>query len=91
VKDETALPGRPAITSLGDNGSTRGGRGICVVCCIREATTKRRTPSYVATWNAPEAVCCECADELDELAERCSRGGLQVDRAVSNYKTKEAA
>ena len=91
MKDETALPGRSAITSLVNNGSTRGGRGICVVCCIREATTKRRTPSYVATWKAPEAVCCECAGELDELVEWCSRGALRVDRVVTKYRNKVAA
>jgi hypothetical protein len=89
VNDETALPGRSAITSPGDNGSTRGGRGICVICHVREAT-KRRTPSYIATWNLPEPVCGDCADELDELAERCSRGALQVDRAVRSFRGKAA-
>jgi hypothetical protein len=91
VKDETALPGRSAITSLVNNGSTRGGRGICVVCHVREATTKRRTPSYVGTWNPPEPVCRECATELDELVERCSRGALRVDRVVTKYRNKVAA
>lgn len=91
MNDEAALPGRPATTSSDSNGSTRGGRVICVVCHIGEATTNRRTASYVGTWNLPEPVCCECASELGELLERCSRGALQVDRAVTNCRKSLAA
>jgi hypothetical protein len=91
MNDRRRLPAPSATTSTDSNGSTRGGRGICVVCCIREATTKRRTPSYIGTWNLPELVCCECAAELDELVERCSRGALQVDHVVTKYRNKVAA
>jgi hypothetical protein len=88
--DEAALPGRPATTSTDSNGNSWGGR-VCVICHVSEATTKRRTPSYVGTWNLPEPVCVDCAGDLDELVERCSRGALQVDRVVTMYRTKAAA
>ena len=92
MKDETALPGRPAITSLADNGSTRGGRGICVVCCIREATTKRRTESYLGFLNRiPEPVCVACAGDLDAELERINRATISVDRAVRKYRGRRAA
>ncbi len=91
MNDEAALPGRPATTSTDSHGSTRGGRMICVVCHVSEATTKRRTASYIGTWNLPEPVCGSCAVEFDELCERIARGVLRVDVVVQKFRGAAAA
>jgi hypothetical protein len=50
--------------------------------CGRRAVTWRRRETSVSTWGRPEPVCWRHRDEVDELADRCLRGILAVDRAV---------
>jgi hypothetical protein len=64
---------------------------ICVVCRIREATTKRRTKNYLGFLNAiAEPVCVPCAAELDAELERISRATISVDRAARRFRGKAA-
>jgi hypothetical protein len=68
------------------------GCGRCDVTCgrcrRREAVGNRRSVSSVSTWTAPVPVCGECADFLDGLAEKCSRGAIFVDTVVRRYRTR---
>ena len=64
---------------------------LCARCRADGAVTRRRTVSAVSTWNLPEPVCGRCADELDELAERCNRAAIGVDRMMLRRKLQEAA
>jgi hypothetical protein len=64
---------------------------ICVRCHLRPAEDARRIESSVGTWTVPQPVCDECADELDDLHERCILGAVSVDRAVRRYRETLAA
>ena len=90
MNDEAALSGRSADTSTDGNCSSRL-NVTCVLCHVRQATTKHRTPSYIGTWNLPEPVCGPCAAELDELRERIARGAVRVDVVVQKFRGKAAA
>lgn len=93
MNDEGRPPRRPRQPHLGSECSSGLGRlgMVCAVCGVREATTKRRTPSYVGTWNLPEPVCGPCVTELDELDERIARGVVRVDVVVQKFRRKAAA
>jgi hypothetical protein len=89
MNDEGRPPRRPRQPHLGPECSS--GLGVVCVCGVRQATTKRRTPRYVGTWNLPEPVCGPCAVELDELRERIARGVVRVDVVVQKFRGNGAA